>query len=105
MVGGAAEGLGGMGGGAGLVGATVCGGADGVATLGGAAGNGVPQKPQNLLPAGNALWHCGQTTWGTPGARDGGPCAAGAAACRGLPQRAQVAENAGFMFPQEVQRM
>jgi hypothetical protein len=91
--------------------ATGC-GTGGVAMGGGAAGRGVPQYPQNLLPAGNDLWHFGHMTWGTAvgtGARCGG--ADGAAGTGddprfwGFPQRTQAGADAGFIAPQEAQRM
>jgi hypothetical protein len=50
-------------------------GAGGVAASGGATGRGVPQYPQNLLPAGKDLWHFGHKTWGIAvgtGVRKGG---------------------------------
>jgi hypothetical protein len=70
----------------------------------------VPQYPQNLLPAGNDLWQLGQSTWGTTGA-DGlrsieGEGGTGVALdCWGAPHLTHVADDAGFMPPQEAQRM
>lgn len=82
------------------------------ATGGGAAGRGVPQYPQNLLPAGNDLWHFGHKTWGTAvgtGARTGGAGASGRTGDDprfwGFPQRTQAGADAGFIAPQEAQRM
>ncbi|MGD1158054.1 MAG: PE-PGRS family protein [Terriglobia bacterium] len=106
--GGGAAGFCGTGGPAGRGGAAGCWTrAGGVAAWGGAAGKGVPQNPQNLLPAGNDLWHFGHITCGTTGAAEGrGAGAADAgAACNGFPQRAHVGKDAGFIFPQEMHRM
>jgi len=87
-------------------------GAGGVTTWGGAVGRGVPQYPQNLLPSGKDLWHFGHITWGmagTPWPRkagaDGFAGAGGAPACCGRPQRPQVSADAGFMLPQDAQRV
>jgi hypothetical protein len=113
--GGAAGRGGGSGGGAmGRGGATGCGIGAG-ATIGGAvAGRDVPQYPQNLLPKGNDLWHFGHMTWGTgpgTGARKGGGAVGmagaggGAPTLCGFPHRLQVSADAGFMAPQDAQRM
>ena len=104
---------GGVGGATGRGGATgCCVGAGGVATWGAVAGRGVPQYPQNLLPKGNDLWHVGHIAWGTAGVTKPripgtiGVVAAGdATGCCGFPQRAHVAADAGFMLPQDAQRM
>lgn len=107
----------------GTCGATGRGGAAGCGTLGGGVaawrggdatvGRGVPQKPQNLLPSGNALLHFGHMTWattagavGTRSGCGGGVAAAGwGPACKALPQRAHVGADAGFIFPQNPHRM
>jgi len=91
------------------------------ACAGTAVGSGVPQKPQNLLPNGNDLWHFGQATCGTTGPAGGrgatvvgaspmGPVGTGGwppngAACSGFPHRLHAAAVAGFIFPHEGQRM
>jgi hypothetical protein len=103
----------GGGGATGLGGATgCCTGTGGGAIWGAVAGKGVPQYPQNLLPRGNDLWHFGHITWGMvcpPVLREAGgggvTGAGGAPACCGFPQRAQVGAVAGFMLPQDAQRM
>jgi len=92
--------------------ATGCGtGSGGAATGGGAAGRGVPQYPQNLLPEGNDFWQFGHTTWGMAetGGRIGGAGNSVEAGCGptfwGFPQRAQAGADAGFIAPQDAQRM
>ena len=63
------------------------------------------------FPAGNDLWHFGQITWGTAGRTGprrldaGGSCGRWGSPCCGFPQRAHVAADAGFMLPQDAQRM
>ena len=114
---GGATGRAGAGGGTGgLGGATGCaaGPGTGGATRGGGAvaGRGVPQYPQNLLPTGNDLWHFGHITWGIAGppaprkaVLAGAAGVGGAPVAWGFPQRAQTGADAGFMLPQEAQRM
>ena len=61
----------------------------------------MPQKPQNLAPAGNVLWqfrHSIAAVCGVPGRERG---VAGWAS--GFPQRAQVGALAGFPLPQFAQ--
>lgn len=104
--------MGRAGGGGGATGRATGGGGDGITIWGGAVGRGVPQYPQNLLPSGKDLWHLGHITWGMAGATwarsaggDGGAGAGGAPACCGRPQRPQLGADAGFMLPQDAQRM
>ena len=83
--------------------------------MGGAfAGRCVPQYPQNLLPTGNDLWHFGHRTWAiveAPEPRSSGDEAAGVTGVDGaavfcaLPQRRQLGAVAGFMLPQDGQRI
>ena len=72
------------------------------ARVAGAAGSEVPQNPQNLLPAGNVLWHFGHSTGIDGGV---GREAEGVAAWRGFPHRAQVAALAGFSLPHVPHRI
>lgn len=72
-------------------------------------GSAVPQYPQNLLPSGKEWRHLAHVTWGTPGATTlrcaGEETPAGGVACSGFPQRAHTDAMAGFMFPQDAQRI
>ena len=83
-------------------------GGGGAAALGGAfgaaAGNGVPQNPQNLLPAGKLLWHFGQITCCNGCVAAGREMGTVSAVGSGFPHRAQVAEAAGLGVPHDGQR-
>jgi hypothetical protein len=70
---------------------------------GGGAVIGAPQNPQNRLPKGRVFRQRGQVTTAGVGAEDG----AASAGCPGMgfPQRAHVAEVAGFGAPQAGQRV
>lgn len=106
--GGSGAGATGFGRGRGAFGCTACRGCVGVccwltglATGGGGALSGAPQKPQNLLPKGSVFRQRGQVS--TPAAGRKG-CAASCPGI-GLPHREQVADVAGFGAPHAGQRV
>lgn len=97
--------LGGLSGTATWAGATGCSAGAWGAAAGCPAGKGVPQKPQNLLPAGKGFRHLGHMTCCTACGGFGGVYGVPSGACNAFPHREHAGAVAGLGVPQDAHRI